>query len=550
MSMDASIVDGAILRSTVSIAARASTLIAGCWLDRYELLCPIATGGMAEAWVARLQGKFGFEKLVAIKTILPKFAADPRFQRMFLDEARIASRIEHTNVARTLDLGEERGVLYLVMEWVDGDGLNKLHRVLEKKGASLPSGILLRIIADVCGGLHAAHELRGSDGSPLRVVHRDVSPQNILISTRGEAKLIDFGVAKARDRVAGDTNAGVLKGKVRYMAPEQALGREVDRRADVWAVGALLYHLLTGRPPYEGANPLATLHLLASGDPPPPLPADVPDPIARVVLHALAHSREARPATAVEVQAAIERAMVAANVPTTIADVAQFVAVHLADRAAQRKRTIELALRAASERMRIQPLLELPRNDSIVDVLCAAAAEPSGGIELSLPAVARQTGGSREVAARAQDAVAARPSGPLPPGVAASAARNRRLFVAAMGAVACAVVTALMLASGPGSGPRTLRDPGEGPPLGASIRPPSAVPDNALGSAYTAPPIASSSAGPVVDAPAAAMAGSTTPIAAPHPLPSGPAPWHAHTNAAPKPPPTVTSIPEVIDNGF
>jgi serine/threonine-protein kinase len=536
MSMDASIVAGAILRSNVSIVVRPSTLIAGCWLGRYELLCPIATGGMAEAWVARLQGKFGFEKLVAIKTILPKYAADPRFQRMFLDEARIASRIEHTNVAQTLDLGEDGGVLYLVMEWVDGDGLNKLHRSVEQNGTLLPSGILLRIVADACGGLHAAHELRGLDGSLLGVVHRDVSPQNILVSTRGEAKLIDFGVAKARDRVAGDTNAGVLKGKVCYMAPEQALGREVDRRADVWAVGALLYHLLTGRPPYEGANPLATLHLLTSGSPPPPLPANVPDPIALVVLHALAHARDARPATAAEMQAAIERAMVAANVPTTIADVAQFAAVHLADRAWQRKRAIELALRAASERMRIQPLLELPRNDSIADVPCALASEPSCRVEPSIPA-----DDPRNASAR------------LPPGVAAS----RRLLVAGMGGLACAVGTAVLLASGPGGGPRTPREHREDPALAASIRSPSAVPDEAPGAADAPPTIgeevpvgASSSASPLLDTPASGPAGSMTPNRALHPLQSAPATWPGRREASPKLPPAIKSIPEVIDNGF
>jgi len=508
----------------VSITPRPSNLIAGYWLDRYELLCPIATGGMAEAWVARLQGKFGFEKLVAIKTILPKFAADPCFQRMFLDEARIASRIEHTNVAQTLDLGDEGGLLYLVMEWVDGDGLNKLHSVVEKKGASLPRGILLRIVADVCGGLHAAHELRGSDGSLLHVVHRDVSPQNILISTRGEAKLIDFGVAKARDRMAGDTNAGVLKGKVRYMAPEQALGREVDRRADLWGVGALLYHLLAGRPPFEGANPLATLHLLASGNPPPPLPADIPDPIARVVRHALAHSRDARPATAAEMQAAIERAMVEADVSTTIAEVAQFVALHLADRAAQRKQAIELALRAASERVHIKPLLQLPRSDSVVDVPCVLADEPA-------PSAQALVGDSK------------RP----PPGVAA----GRRRLVATMAILACAAGAAILLTFRAGNVQRIPPERREGVAIAASIRQPSPSLDDGAGLAD--PVGAMTSAGARVEgsiaSPATGTAGSTA-ARAPHPQPSGPATWPSRWESPAKLPPAVKSIPEVIDNGF
>ena len=216
----------------------ASPLAPGYRLDRYELLGPLAEGGMASVWIARQRGKHGFEKLVAIKTILPQFAADDALPQMFLDEARIASRIEHSNVARILDLGEEHDVLYLVMEYIDGDSLSKLRRACTEGGMLVPPGVVLRMLADACSGLHEAHELKDEDGTLLDIVHRDVSPHNILVTTKGVAKVIDFGIAKARDRLAGDTNAGVLKGKIQYMAPEQALGRKVDRRADVWAIGA------------------------------------------------------------------------------------------------------------------------------------------------------------------------------------------------------------------------------------------------------------------------------------------------------------------------
>ena len=153
---------------------------------------------MASVWVARQRGKHGFEKLVALKTILPKFAADVRFQEMFLDEARIASRIEHLNVAQIFDLGEEHEVLYLAMEYVDGDSLSKLNRACQRGGIKIPPNILLRVLADTCAGLHEAHELKDATGRPLEIVHRDVSPHNILVSTKGIAKLIDFGIAKAR----------------------------------------------------------------------------------------------------------------------------------------------------------------------------------------------------------------------------------------------------------------------------------------------------------------------------------------------------------------
>ncbi len=357
----------------------ASPLEPGTRLDRYELLCPIAHGGMASVWIARLTGKHGFEKLFAVKTILPQYASDLRFQQMFLDEARIASSIDHANVAHIIDLGEEGEVLYLVMEWVDGDSLSKLNRAVHKKGRRLPVGIVLRILADICGGLHAAHEMRTKDGHLLGVVHRDVSPQNILINTTGIAKLIDFGVAKARDRVAGETSAGQLKGKIHYMAPEQALGRSVDRRADVWSVGAVAYHLLGGAPPFDGANELATLHMLTSGKSPPPLPDHVPIAVADPIFRALVDNIEERIPTALEMQRALEQAMVDAGVMTTAADVAQFTTQYLADRIESRRRAIDKALLAASTRTPHPPRLKPAPGDSAsgVDHMVSQVKEAS-----------------------------------------------------------------------------------------------------------------------------------------------------------------------------
>jgi len=182
-------------------------------------------------------------------------------------------------------VGEQHETTYLVMEYVDGDSLSTVNRSLQKKGIKMPPGVLLRLMSEVCGGLHAAHELRNDEGALLGVVHRDVSPQNVLVSTRGITKLIDFGIAKARDRGAGDTNTETLKGKVRYMAPEQAHGHNVDRRADLWAVGAIMYHFLAGKPPYDGENDVQTLLLLTSGRPPPPLPTSVHRAIAVSYTH-------------------------------------------------------------------------------------------------------------------------------------------------------------------------------------------------------------------------------------------------------------------------
>jgi serine/threonine-protein kinase len=338
----------------VTAAARhkSTSLAPGYKLDRYELLCPIAEGGMASVWVARQRGKHGFEKLVAIKTILPKFASDVRFQEMFLDEAKIASRIEHLNVAQIFDLGEEHDVLYLAMEYVDGDSLSKLNRACQKQGVKIPTGVVLRVLADTCAGLHEAHEMKDGAGSPLEIVHRDVSPHNILVSTRGIAKLIDFGIATARSRAGGETSSGVLKGKIQYMAPEQALSQPVDRRGDIWAVGAILYHLLAGKPPYEGDNQLATLHLLGSGRPPVPLGPNVHGAIAAIARKALSFTAANRYSTAAEMRDALEHAMVEARLQTTTAEVAAFAAKHLGDRVEKRRNAIEAALAAADERQR------------------------------------------------------------------------------------------------------------------------------------------------------------------------------------------------------
>jgi serine/threonine-protein kinase len=328
-------------------------LTTGDTLDRYELLCPLAQGGMAAVWLARLRGKHGFQKLVAVKTIRPEHAGDERFQRMFLDEARIAASITHPNVAQIMDLGEENGVLYLVMEWVEGDSVSKLLRVVQRAGHRMPLGIALRILADACGGLHAAHELRGEDGQLINVVHRDVSPTNILLSTKGSPKVIDFGIAKAMGRLAEETSAGVLKGKISYMSPEQALGRSnVDRRADIWAVGSILHMALAGAPPFRAENEVLALHRLTSGKPPDPLPADVPPQVRAIVARTMAFNVDQRTPDCATLQHELEGAMAACGVLTTAADVGHFAAHYLADSTRARQELVQRSIAAASDRDR------------------------------------------------------------------------------------------------------------------------------------------------------------------------------------------------------
>jgi eukaryotic-like serine/threonine-protein kinase len=444
---------------------------------------------MAAVWVARQTGKHGFEKLVAIKMILPKFASDPVFQKMFRDEARIASRIEHTNAAQILDVGEQHDVTYLVMEYVDGDALSSIYRALKRQNTRIPPGVVLRVMADACGALHSAHELRDGDGVLLGVVHRDVSPQNVLVSTKGLAKIIDFGIAKARDRVAGDTSTGQVKGKVRYMAPEQALGRVIDRRADLWAVGAILYHMLSGKPPYDGESDVQTLMALTSGLPPLPLPPAVPAAVAAVVKRALKPAPDSRFATAAEMQDAIEEAMVQAKLTTSVAAVASFLGQSASDRAQKRKDAIALGLKAAAERDRVAELMR-----SNAEVATGGMSDPGmrssttnlGGTGSHSAPGRSVTGGT--LGSAAVDLSVAGPS------------RGKTIALvgaAAGGVLGIAALLALVMHSSPArEGSASASQAVPGTPLLASSSQPQQVSAKAAGDAGTGVPAAS--AGPEI----------------------------------------------------
>ncbi len=325
--------------------------------DRYELLFPYAQGGMATVWAARVRGKHGFEKIVAVKTILPHVAREQSFRTMFLDEARIAARIRHPNVADLDDLGEDGDTLYMVIEWIDGDSWSRLDRAVRKSGQEFPLSLLLRMAADACAGLHAAHELRDEQGRLLQVVHRDVSPQNILISTAGMVKVIDFGVAKAATRSSEHTKTGFLKGKIEYIAPEQALQKKVDRRADLWAMGTILYQFLADRLPFEAESEFAILKAIASGKPPRPLPPSVPADVAAIVMRALSPV-EQRFATGLEMQRALEAAM---PEPAGPAELGAFVRKHMAGRIAARHSDLAQALAESDVRAGIAPVPAGPR---------------------------------------------------------------------------------------------------------------------------------------------------------------------------------------------
>ena len=214
-------------------------------VGRYEALRPIASGGMATVYLGRAEGARGFERQVAIKAMHPHLADDPEFVTMFLDEARMAANIRHPNVVPTLDVAEEGGQLFLIMEYIEGFSLHAMKRALKKQNGSVPLPIALRIALDMLAGLHAAHELTSSDGAPMKLVHRDVSPQNVLVGVDGVSRIMDFGIARAEIRITA-TQGSQVKGKTAYMAPEQIRAQPIDRRCDVYAAGIVTWELITG----------------------------------------------------------------------------------------------------------------------------------------------------------------------------------------------------------------------------------------------------------------------------------------------------------------
>jgi serine/threonine protein kinase len=242
-----------------------STIPAPLRLGPYELLRRIATGGMAEVYVARRAGPHGFQKTVALKRILPQFARDADFTAMFVDEARVCARLGHPNIVQVFDFGEDDGELYMAMEYVDGTTGARLIRAAAARGEEIPLDACLHITLSILHALDYAHNAKDDEGKPLALVHRDVSPGNVLIDRTGAVKLTDFGIARAAE-IERRTDAGQLKGKLGYMSPEQVVGRELDPRSDVFTLGIVLAEMLILRPLFSGGKELDVLLRIRDAD--------------------------------------------------------------------------------------------------------------------------------------------------------------------------------------------------------------------------------------------------------------------------------------------
>lgn len=314
-------------------------------LGRYELLMPVARGGLGQVWAARMRGARGFHKLVAIKTLLPAPGDSQQMEQRLLDDLRVAALIQHSNVAQTLELDEQRGTLYAVMEWVDGEPLSQVIESAEL-GGGVPLLVAVNLIGQTLRGLQAAHEHCDESGRRSPVVHRDVSPDNILVSYSGIAKLVDFGIARAKrqDRTLGRENR--VEKTFGYAAPEQVLGGVVDPRTDLFAVGVTLYLLTTGRHPFQGKDSASTLRNILS-DEPPVRPSVLKTSYSRtleaVVMKALEKDRDRRWPSAEEMRLALERGVPQAFELGFEAQLRTFMADTVGDRGQKKREAIRRA---------------------------------------------------------------------------------------------------------------------------------------------------------------------------------------------------------------
>jgi hypothetical protein len=316
------------------VQAVATAIDSGQHIGRYQPIRRLAVGGMAEIFLARVPGVGieGWEKLVVLKRILPQHALDPELLRMFLDEARLSATLTHPHVIEVYDVGAVGDAPFFSMEYVHGANVREMlraqGRAAEKASAPLPLAYAITIVAAAAEGLHYAHERLGPGGEPLGIVHRDVSPSNVLVSYDGAVKVSDFGIAKwAFQRTR--TQEGTLKGKFAYMSPEQCRARPVDRRSDIFALGAILYELTTGAAPFAGASELDILNQIATGRASPPAWPEAmgayPPALSEIVLRALAPEPDDRFQTMQELQIALEAFARASDLPLSTVTLAAFV---------------------------------------------------------------------------------------------------------------------------------------------------------------------------------------------------------------------------------
>src|SRR5678815_2389401 len=289
----------------------------GARLGRYTVLKHLVTGGMADVLLGRSEGIEGFERHVVLKRIRPEHARDKRFIRMFLDEARVAANLHHQHIVQVHDVGEAGGEYFIAMEYIHGEDVRMLLSTASKARAHVPLGYAIMIVSAAAAGLHYAHERRGPDKRSLGIVHRDISPSNILVGYDGSIKVVDFGIAKATMRP--ETRSGTLKGKASYMSPEQCKSDDIDRRSDVYSLGVVLYELATTTRLFRGKNDYLVMDQIVNGrvSLPQVRRPDLPNELSAIIMKAISPDPERRFFTAEELRVAVDRFAAKAGLTTS-----------------------------------------------------------------------------------------------------------------------------------------------------------------------------------------------------------------------------------------
>ena len=354
---------------------------------KYTLLRKIATGGMAEIFLALQRSVAGFEKLVVIKRILPLMNSDKAFIDMLLHEARIAATLSHPNIVQTFDVGMIDGLYYIAMEHIHGEDVRAIVRQMKAKGVpGLPLEHALAIIIGQCSGLAYAHEKRDLNGQPLNIVHRDISPQNVVVTFSGDIKIVDFGIAKSGLQFVEETKSGQVKGKIPYMAPEQAAGEDIDWRADIFATGVMLFELTTGKRLFKSGSEFETLKLICEKEYPRPsqVRAGYPARLERIVMKALAKKREERYQSAREMQADLEAFVRDERIPVSQIALAEWMERLFADKLAAQKEALQ-DIKHLADVIAAEPPspLAIPPSEESVPSITATATAPAASITVT-----------------------------------------------------------------------------------------------------------------------------------------------------------------------
>lgn len=339
-------------------------------VGKYQLLRRLGRGGMAEVYLAKAAGPMGFEKTLVVKRILPHLMEEPQFIDMFLSEARLAAQLNHANVVHVFDFGEEQGAYFIAMEYIDGPSLHALIKRARLQATPIPFPLCAKIVSIACEGLAYVHELADPEtGRTLGLIHRDISADNILLTRHGGVKVVDFGIAKVANQ-KNHTQTGVVKGKVAYMSPEHLKAQPLDLRTDIYALGVVLYELVTGRRPFEGENEFALLHSILH-DPMREVGArrpGVPKELERIIEKALAKKREQRYQSCRELQADLERFLLQCGEPVGPAQIAALV------------RQLTPPEVASGSAMTPLPLPSARKEDSPAPVTAVVPARPRWGL--------------------------------------------------------------------------------------------------------------------------------------------------------------------------